>query len=223
MAFQEITSARVLSAVRLVRHAIGRTAAALPLLLLAGCAAQGEYLKSGYVPPARVAVLPLNNITNDLDGPEIVRYWFGQRLSDKKGYTIVPPEEVARVLKDDFGVTDGGQLAAVTPKELGAKLGADALIYGELLEFTYQTTGFLNTRKVRAKFRMVSAADGQLLWEAEGVGANSTATLSSSQAFKAGLSALGGQLAEKAAGNPLRYETWDMVWNAIEFLPHARK
>ena len=204
--------------------AFQKVAALVPLLLLAGCAAgQREYLKAGFLPPARVAVLPLNNLTTDLDGPEIVRYWFGQRLSDKKGYVIVPPAEVARVLKDDFGITDGGQLAAAAPAALGKKLGADALIYGELLDFGYQTAGFVNTRKVRARFRMVNAADGLLLWEAEGVGANSAAALSSSQAFKAGLSALGAQLAEKAAGNPLRYETWDMVWNAMEFLPPARK
>lgn len=193
-------------------------------LLLAGCAAGSrEYLKPGYIPPARVAVLPLNNLTTDLDGPEIVRYWFGQRMAEKKGYAIVPPAEVERVLREDFGITDGGQLAAAAPAGLGEKLGASALIYGELLEFNYQTTGFLNVRKVRAKFRMVDAATGELLWEAEGVGANSAAALSSSQALKAGLSALGTQLAEKASNNPLRYETWDMVWNAMEFLPAARR
>ncbi|OGS57305.1 MAG: hypothetical protein A3J79_10705 [Elusimicrobia bacterium RIFOXYB2_FULL_62_6] len=193
-------------------------------LLLAGCAAgPREYLKSGYVPPARVAVLPLNNLTTDLDGPAIVQFWFDQRLSDKKGYSTVPLAEVETALREQFGVTDGGQLSAVAPAKLGERLRADALIYGELLEFNYQTAGFLNARKVRAKFRMVDAATGELLWECEGVGANSSAAASSSQALKAGLAALGSQLAEKATGSPLRYETWDMVWNAIEFLPAARR
>lgn len=200
------------------------TASCLAGLLLAGCAAGSrEYLKTGYVPPARVAVLPLNNLTTDLDGPAIVQFWFDQRLSDKKGYATVPLADVEAVLREQFGVTDGGQLASAAPAKLGEKLGADALIYGELLEFNYQTSGFLNARKVRAKFRMVDAATGETLWECEGVGANSSTALSSSQALKAGLSALGSQLAGKATGSPLRYETWDMVWNAIEFLPPARR
>ncbi|MBI4051069.1 MAG: DUF799 family lipoprotein, partial [Elusimicrobia bacterium] len=137
------------------------------------------------------------------------------------GYSTKPLDQVDSVLKE-MGITDGGQLSAFTPQQLGKKLGVDAVVYGELLEFTYKTTGFLNIRQVKARFKMVDALTGETLWEAEGLGANSEGAVSSSAAIQAGLKSLGTQLVEKAVQSPLRTEIWDMIWNAIEFLPRAQ-
>ena len=196
--------------------------AALACAASAGCAAgPRQYLKTGFTPPERVAVLPLNNHTTDLDGPQVARYWFDRRLSEKKNYRTLPLEEVDARLKE-LGITDGGQLESVTPRELGAALSAPAVIYGELLDFNYQTTGFLNVRKARARFKMVDCATGETLWENEGLGVNSSGALSASGALQAGLEQLGKQLAEKAFRSPLKTETMDMVWNAIQYLPRGR-
>jgi len=157
----------------------------------------------------------------DLDGPDYVRYWFNRRLAEKKGYTTLSLEKIDTVLQG-LGIQDGGQLPVITPEKLGQELNVKALIYGDLLDFTYQTTGFLNVRKVRARFKMIDAQTGEILWEAEGLGANSRGALSSEGALQAGLQALGTQLAEKAVRSPLRTEIWDMIWNAIQFLPRAR-
>ncbi|MFC1522892.1 GNA1162 family protein, partial [Elusimicrobiota bacterium] len=137
-----------------------------------------------------LAVLPLNNHTTDLDGPIAVRYWFDDRITSKKGYQTMSLVEIDKVL-EEMGVTDGGQLGITTAQELGKKLRADAVIYGDLLDFSYKTTGFLNVRKVRARFKMVDCITGEKLWESEGLGANSKAALSGAEALKAGMSQLG--------------------------------
>lgn len=189
------------------------------LVLVAGCAGgPQQYLKSGYMPPRSVAVLPMDNHTTDLNGPDVVRYWFNRRIAEEKGYSTIPLDEIDATLAS-MGIQDGGQLPAIKPEALGQKLGVDALIYGELLDFNYQTTGFLNIRKVRAHFRMVDARTGELLWESEGSGANSEGGITGAAALTAAAKSLGTQLAEKSVNSPLRTETLDMVWNAIEFLP----
>lgn len=163
----------------------------------------------------------MNNHTTDLDGPVAVRYWFDQRLTERKGYQTKNLDQMDESLRA-MGITDGGQLAGTTPQELGRRLGVDAVIYCDLLEFQYQTTGFLNVRKVRARFKMVNCTTGETLWENEGLGANSEGAVSSSAALQAGIKHLSAQLTEKAMQSPLRTEIWDMVWNAIEFLPRGR-
>jgi len=190
--------------------------------LLWGCVGgPGQYLKNDFQPPKLIAVLPLNNHTVDLDGPVAVQYWMDQRLQEKKGYTTLSLPEVEDRLRS-IGITDGGQLPSVTAQKLGEALKVDAVVYGELLEFAYQTTGFLNVRKVRARFRMVDTRSGETLWENEGLGANSEAAATPAQAARAAVKQLSTAWAEKAANNPLRTEIWDMIWNAIEYLPPAR-
>jgi hypothetical protein len=198
-----------------------RVFVALAALGLAGCAPAAKYtVKSGYRPPALTAVLMLDNDSNDLDAADVVRYWFDRRLGEKKGYRTLPLETVDAVL-ERHGIRDGGQLPSVSPQTLGAELKVPALIYGEVLEFDHQTTGFVNVRKVRARFWMVDAATGEKLWETEGLGSSSSAAVSGKGALEAGLRALGTQVAEKNLSTPLRTEIWDMIWDAIQYLPRG--
>ncbi|TBR21083.1 hypothetical protein EPO15_11165 [bacterium] len=193
----------------------------LAAVLLAGCpSGGGQYLRRGYRPPASLAVLPFDNRTTDLDGPVVARVWFDQRLGERKGYRTLPLEGVDSALRR-LGITDGGQLRSRTAAELCAALGTEALVHGDLLEFGQTTTGFLNVRRVKAAFEMKACPSGETLWRAEGTGAESETAVSAAGALRAGLKALGTQLAEKALGSPLRTQTLDMVWNAIEFLPPA--
>ena len=191
-------------------------------LLLAGCpSGGGQFLRKGYRPPARLAVLPFDNQTTDIDAPIVTRVWFTQRMQALKGYDTLPLGDIDASLRG-LGVTDGGQLRALPFKKVCDALGSEALVYGDVLEFGTKTTGFLNVRQVVARFEMLDCRTGEALWRAEGTGAKSTTALSASGALKAGLASLGTKFAEKAMGSPLREETLDMVWNAIEFLPAAR-
>lgn len=191
-------------------------------VLLAGCPAGGQYLRPGYRPPATLAVLPFDNHTTDLDGPAIARLWFAQRLTELKGYRTLPFDGVDASL-EGLGVTDGGQLRAVAPGKLCEAVGAEALVTGELLEFGVKTTGFLNVRQVAARFVMTECRTGEVLWRSEGTGSSSETSVTPSGALRSGLKSLSVRWAEKAVGSPLRQQTLDMVWNAIEFLPRANQ
>lgn len=188
------------------------------LCAAAGCAPSGQYLKPGFVPPARIAVLLLNNHSNDLDGPAVVRYWLDRRLTEKKGYVTIPLARVDEALHG-LGIHDGGQLPGVTPQTLGKLLGADALLYGDLLAFGAKTAGFLNAREVRAQLRLIDARTGEKLWESRGSGGSSSTAASVSGAIQAGVQHVGTLIGEKAAHSPYKNETLDMVWNAIQYLP----
>lgn len=192
----------------------------LALLAFAACAPSTFALKPGYKPPALLAVLPMYNQTPDLQGPDVVRYWFDQRLQEKKRYSTLPLERVDAGLRE-LRITEGGKLRAATPQIIGEKLGVDAVVYGDLIDFTYQPTGLLNVRKVKAEFRMVDCRTGETLWAGRG-GANSEGATSGAAALQSGLKKATATLAETAANSPLRTEVWDMIWNAIEFLPDAR-
>jgi hypothetical protein len=149
-----------------------------------------------------------------------VLYCFSERVAKKNHYRTVPLAQVDAVL-ERHGIKDGGQLPAINPADLGKELGVPALIYGEVLNFDYQTTGFLNVRKVKARFWMVEAATGKIMWDTTGSGANSSAAVSSQGALEAGIKSLGTQMGEKTFQSPLRTEVWDMIWDAIQYLPRG--
>ena len=117
-----------------------------------------------------VAVLPIHNETADIDGPVMVRQLFDQKL--RPYYKTIPIDTVDVILRDQAGVTLGGQLAMIQPEKLGEILGVDGLVYGYLLNFEDVKTVIYNVRKVRAAFKLVDARTGKTVW-ARGQGVRS--------------------------------------------------
>ncbi|MBI5903687.1 MAG: DUF799 family lipoprotein [Deltaproteobacteria bacterium] len=134
------------------------------LLLAGGCAfhAMGPPPNPGN-PYQSVAVLPLYNATNDVDGPKMVRELVDERLRHMH-YDVKPINEVDQILRDRMGVTLGAQLELTTPRKLGEELGVDAVLYGYLLNFETVTAGVYNVKKVRAGFRLVDTKTGRTIW-----------------------------------------------------------
>jgi len=146
----------------------------LPLLLLYGCGAtHGPY----YIPPnpyssiRTIAVMPIYNMTNDVGGAAMVRKQVAGELAYRH-YTVMPIKESDRLLREKMGLTLGGQLEYTTPQAVAKALGVDALLYGYLLNFDDITTGVYNVKQVRAGFKLIEGATGEVLW-AEGGGVKS--------------------------------------------------
>lgn len=116
--------------------------------------------------PYRVAVIPLVNNTNDVEAPSILREMFFMAIT-YHGYKSQPLNETEQLLKDHVGITLGKQASLVSPITIGKILNVEGLFYGELNEYNKITTGVYNKRIVSAKFRLISAATGKVLWEAE--------------------------------------------------------
>ncbi len=125
-------------------------------------------------PVYTVAVLPVYNATTDVEAPQMVREAFAERIQNYH-YSIKPINEVDQILRNQMGITLGGQLEMTTPQKLGETLGVDGLIYGYLLNFDDITTGVYNVKKVRAGFKLVHAKTGRIIW-ARGQGVKSELT-----------------------------------------------
>lgn len=139
------------------------------LFFLSSCATTPKYVAE-VNPDYTVAVLPLYNTTNDIDGPVLVREVFNKKI--QRYYKTKSLKEIDRILRDQMGINLGGQLDLTTPQKLGEVLGVDAVIYGYLLNFDDITTIAYNARKVRAGFKMVDTMTGRTIW-ARGQGVRS--------------------------------------------------
>jgi len=125
---------------------------------------------------SQIAVMPLRNDTNDVGGPGTVRGKMAQALRSRS-YVVRDVAVTDTILMDRFGITLGGQLETLPVRELGEALNTEAVLYGTLMDFNETTTGVYTVRKVRAKFRLVSTATGQVLWE-RGLGVRTEMSMS---------------------------------------------
>ena len=119
-------------------------------------------------PLKRVAVLPMKNDTDDVDGPDVVRQKMVEALT-RRSYVVMDLKESDSILRDRMGINLGGQLELTTPQKLGETLGVEGVLYGTLMDFDETTTGLYNAKKVRGTFKLVNTATGQPIW-ARGLG-----------------------------------------------------
>jgi len=119
-------------------------------------------------PLKRVAVLPMKNDTDDVDGPNVVREKMAEALRNKS-YVVMDIKESDQILRDRMGINLGGQLELTTAQKLGETLGVEGVLYGTLMDFDETTTGLYNSKKVRGTFKLVNTATGQPIW-ARGLG-----------------------------------------------------
>ncbi len=222
---------------------------AVALMLLAGCAMPRIPLPTDPTNPLkRVAVLPMKNDTDDVDGPNVVRDQMVKAL-EARSYVVQDTKETDGILRDRMGINLGGQLAMTTPQKLGETLGVEGVLYGTLMDFDETTTGLYNARKVRGMFKLVNTATGQVVWQ-RGLGVKTEQHTSgmASEAVTAGarisdarekeapwvlisstetnqnlkksfLTGLGAKLFSKALGVHLEYESKQLARRVTDNLP----
>ena len=198
-------------------------------------------------PIRRLAILPLVNNTNDVDAPEFVRERLVEALSARM-YNIQPLEETNQILRDQMGITLGGQLEMADNREMAQILGVEGLFFGDLMDFHETTTGVYNSRNVRGRFRIVNATNDAIFWQ-NGIGVRSQDShggamgdvavvaagvtgndeevpwviidsTSSNESILTGMAlGLGTKLISKAIGTHLVRETDEMIRRVFETLP----
>jgi hypothetical protein len=114
-------------------------------------------------PLKRIAILPMKNDTSDVDGPDIVRQKMAAALTNRS-YVVKDMKETDQILRDQMGINLGGQLDMTTAQKLGETLEVEGVLYGTLMDFDETTTGILNVKKVRGKFKLVNTQTGQVVW-----------------------------------------------------------
>ena len=195
-----------------------RTWLAASLVLLAGCSASKVYVAPEYVSSGKVAVLPMDNESNDLDGPAFIRTLILQGLA-RRGFRVLPPQQIDEQLKVQ-GFTDGGQLRATTPQKIGEWTGADTLLYSTLEDFDYINIGFYAQRRVKIFSRLVDAKTGTKLWEAEREGTTRVVVADKKQAEQQFAVQLAAKAVEKMTHLPLQFESRMAVERLLNTLPY---
>ena len=198
-------------------------------------------------PIKRLAILPFKNDTADVEAPNFVREKLASAMQ-KRFYNVQPLEETDRILRDELGITLGGQLALATTAQLREALQVEGLLYGTLMNFEDITTGLVNVRRVRGKFKIINTGNLSVFWE-NGIGVKSQDTsggplggltgavanagsrdeevpwvvienTSSNRNVLEGLAVgLTGKLISKAVGMHLARETDQMIWRLVQNLP----
>jgi hypothetical protein len=167
--------------------------------------------------PASVAVLPFDNESVSLRGPDVLRSLTAEALA-ARGFAQPEKAAVDEAL-GRLGVTDGGQLRALDPKKVGEAVGAAGLLYGTLEEFTYQNVDFVRRRAVRVALKLVEAASGERLYEATGADSRGRAALGKKEAGRNFVDGVVEQAVETALGTPLVFESRLAVDEALTGLP----
>lgn len=199
----------------------------ITLGLFVGCmaipkapAATGTYSVSTLTGPVPTVVLPFANETTDLAAGGLARLLFALGLQEK-GYEVFDVSATDSLLLT-IGISDGGQLGAVTTAELQKLFGVDALLYGNILQAEYSTKGFTSKKEVKIGVRIV--LNGTEVWKAE-------------DSHKTGgglsnpLSGLAKQIVDKTfekafssyAGHPLETEIETVVYKLQAILPGTRE
>ena len=135
-------------------------------------------------PPRRIAVLPFVDHGN---GEYIVdkiplSFYKSERELDRSAWThanrvrrsvsgeiggrefeIVPLVAVDAVLADR-GIDNWNKLMSVNPEELGRWLGADAIVYGEILDYDAYWAALISAWRVSARIRIISTRDGHQIF-----------------------------------------------------------
>ncbi|HLI79899.1 MAG TPA: GNA1162 family protein [Candidatus Binataceae bacterium] len=81
-------------------------------------------------------------------------------------FQIVPLVAVDAVLADR-GIDNWNKLLAVKPEQLGHWLDADAIVYGEILDYEAYYAGLISVWRVTAAVRIVSTRDGHEFFTAD--------------------------------------------------------
>lgn len=168
-------------------------------------------------PDARVAVLPFDNQSTDLNAADVMRKLAVEEFN-KRGYQALPPEEVDEKLSG-LGVSEGGQLPSVKPEEIAKALGADLLCYGDVEDFTFQNLGFVIRKNVVLSVKLVSAGSGEVLYEATGEGRDLKIYTKKDEAKAAFVEQLAAKLVQNLLKSPLKKEAEAAAWKTLDGLP----
>ena len=199
---------------------VQRLLAVMLPLLLSGCAGPEAYLVSPAlqaVPDGRIALLPFENYSNDVSAPGLLREEISKRFA-LSGYAALETAETDGKLWT-MGITDGGQLPAVKPADIGRALGVDLLCYGSLEDFTFQNLGFVIRKSVRLRLKIVSAGTGETLFEAAGKGRDIKVFLNKDDATAAFVLYSAQKLFENMLKHPLRAESEKAMDRVFARLP----
>jgi len=105
----------------------------------------------------RVALMPMDNLSGERKGLEVV-FPLVRKTLEEKGLQVIPDAKVEEFLARGR-IRDVGQVSVRVAKEMGRELEADFILVGSVDSFVLS-----DNPKVGLSARLISAADGSILW-----------------------------------------------------------
>jgi curli biogenesis system outer membrane secretion channel CsgG len=139
----------------------------LSALLMTGCATMRP---TTFVHPAydfsfveRIAVVPLENLTQDRGAGERVSRYFVSELLATEAFDVVEPGEAAKGLVG-LGLVRTAEMTREQVRALGVSLNAQAVILGSVTESATIRTGATTESIVSLDVRLVETETGETVW-----------------------------------------------------------
>ena len=135
-------------------------------LAVTACTSKPAYYRhdaAGVAPGSRVAVLPLVNMTKDMNAPDVVLNALVVELLATQHFVVIDPGVVDDVIvRERIRLTD--RVPLETLRSLGATLGVDYVFVGSVSEYqmSKQSQDLIPT--VAIALRMVSCSTGAIAW-----------------------------------------------------------
>ena len=114
--------------------------------------------------PQRIAILPFSNESADVAVQQFARVYLYDRISRMNKHQLVPLDQVDAAL-NDLGITEGGQLPTVTVQEISEKIGADGIIYGNVITAKHVMLGVYYNKEFACRYSMLRGSDGEVFWD----------------------------------------------------------
>ncbi|MDP8255805.1 MAG: DUF799 family lipoprotein [Candidatus Alcyoniella australis] len=112
--------------------------------------------------PERIAVMPVKNMTADMDAPEeFQNRTVGSVIA--RGYSVAPPEMVKRKLEDE-GIYIAEELYLIPIKELGEIMDVDGILMTTVTEWDMVILPTHTRFEVGARFELYLTQSETLVW-----------------------------------------------------------
>lgn len=145
----------------------------IPSLLLAGlfmlatgCAVTPyNYSALNEAKPRSIVVIPPVNSSVEVDAPYIYLSTISKPLAEK-GYYVFPVSVIDNFLKEN-GLPTPAEMNSISLDKIRENIGADAVLYVEIIDWGQKYNVLSSNAVVRAKLRLIDTRAGSLLWDAE--------------------------------------------------------
>ena len=111
----------------------------------------------------KVAVLPMNNLTNDKSAGEIVRQLIASELLASGLVDVVVPGEVSSALSK-MSITDVSSMTKKQMKTLGELIRVQAIIMGSVEQYGEVRSGNVSAPEVTITLIMADTGSGDIVW-----------------------------------------------------------
>ena len=159
-----------------------------------------------------IAVLPPLNETVDMDAPVAFRPHISREVMGR-GYTSPPAPFIDEKLAEK-DILEAGQVFILTPQEMGALLGTDAVLYTTVIDWKKTYVAVYQNQVVAARFELFETATGDKMWDSEWKAAESRINLSVEDAIDGAIDAT------LQSYEPFIIEVVDRSFASLPYGPH---